>query len=295
MSTTNQDSEPLDLYEIALLLNYERASTEPRFRHAKLREVANEEVNFQTIALKHDIWDCRPAAKSGFVFDICPPKGTSSTSTGKGKQRGSSNDGSRADVDDGAEPDLPSNMLPNPVPLQLQFYSQKELETIYWQARGHDGCFICIALLQAFFDLYPSDTPLHVRTLNDDYVTKISTRAISEMDLVGPKLMTLVALLPTNQILTTRESSSMPHSVMGFSRPKEGNFNIETVLDMASMQFDDEGRGLNGRSTFVLESFMRGTTAPRKSRIALTWRTRKSLHVFRGPRILRGWNALRGG
>ncbi|KAF8660746.1 hypothetical protein AX16_001563 [Volvariella volvacea WC 439] len=268
MSTTlfTQDSEPLDLYEIALLLNYERASTEPRFRHAKLCEVANEEVNFQTIALKHDVWDRRPAAKTGFVFDISPPKGTSSTSTGKGKQRGSSNAG----VDDGAEPDLPSNMLPNPVPLQLQFYSQKELETIYWQARGHDGCFVCISLLQAFFDLYSSDTPLRVRTLNDDYVTKTSTRAILEMDFIGPKSMTLVALFPTNQVLTTGESSSMPHSVMVFGRSKEGN--IETVLDMASMQFGDHGRGLNGRSTFALESLD-------------AW----------GPRILRGWNALRGG
>jgi hypothetical protein len=32
--------ELLDLYDIAVLLNYERNITEPRFRHTKLREVA---------------------------------------------------------------------------------------------------------------------------------------------------------------------------------------------------------------------------------------------------------------
>jgi hypothetical protein len=32
--------EVLDLYDIAVLLNYERNTTEPRFRHTKLREVA---------------------------------------------------------------------------------------------------------------------------------------------------------------------------------------------------------------------------------------------------------------
>jgi hypothetical protein len=34
-------SKPLDLHEIATLLNYERYTTEPRFRYAKLREIAS--------------------------------------------------------------------------------------------------------------------------------------------------------------------------------------------------------------------------------------------------------------
>ena len=33
----------LELHDISLLLNYERASTEPRFRHTKLREVTTNE------------------------------------------------------------------------------------------------------------------------------------------------------------------------------------------------------------------------------------------------------------
>jgi hypothetical protein len=32
--------EVLDLYDIAVLLNYERVTTEPRFRYTRLREVA---------------------------------------------------------------------------------------------------------------------------------------------------------------------------------------------------------------------------------------------------------------
>jgi hypothetical protein len=44
----------------------------------------------------------------------------------------------------------------------------------------------------------------------------------------------------------------MMHAVVGFGAPGEAN--VVTVLDLASLQFGDAGRGLGGRSTFALES-----------------------------------------
>jgi hypothetical protein len=49
---------------------------------------------------------------------------------------------------DGVEssPDLPLNMLPEEVPKSLTSLDARQLETIYWQACGHDACYKSIAL-----------------------------------------------------------------------------------------------------------------------------------------------------
>lgn len=224
MSTAN--TEALDLYDISVLLNYERGSTEPRFRHTKLREVTRT-ANFQTIRLLH-----RPdynGERAGFVFDqVTPP--------------------SSAEEDR----DLPWNMLSSPPRPSLQNLTPKQLETIFWQARGHDSCFNCVALVQHFFDLYPADVSVRVRTSDGvEYLTKASNRVILEMTLIRPRLMTISAVLPANKTYLTGSEPTMVHAVVGFGESQSGN--ISTVLDLASMQFGEVGRGLGGRSTFVLE------------------------------------------
>jgi len=221
--------ETLDLYELALLLNYERASTEPRFRYAKLRETASASSDFKTVLLDVPDWKQASGPKTGFVFDKRTPPV------------------SARDV-----PDLPSNMLPNPIPANLQGLSEKEVETIYWQARGHDGCYKSITLLQHFFDLYPESTKLRIRTsAGVEFTTTASTRVILEVKLLRPKLLTLSCVLP-NQTYITGAGDTMLHAVAGFARLEDENVSI--VLDLASMQFGEAGRGLGGRSTFALES-----------------------------------------
>ncbi|KAJ7744101.1 hypothetical protein B0H16DRAFT_1858102 [Mycena metata] len=114
-------------------------------------------------------------------------------------------------------PDLPSNMLPSPVPANLNL-TPKQLETIYWQARDHDGCYKSVTLFQHFFDLYPSDVPL--------------PRAHPA------KRMTIAYVVGHQMHFTGSEDEA----------------NVSTILDLASLQFGDGGRGLGGRSTFALES-----------------------------------------
>ncbi|KAJ7751875.1 hypothetical protein DFH07DRAFT_1061745 [Mycena maculata] len=227
---TSSVRAPLDLYSIALLLNYERPSTEPRFRHAKLHDIATASSTFSTpvggTIQSEPEWVSCTGPKDAFVFE---------------------KDGSASDL-----PDLPSNMLPTPVPAHLNGLTPKTLETIFWQARGHDGCYICVTLLQHFFDLYSPDVALRVRTsAGTEYTTAASTRVILELKLFNPKLMTFVQVVNGGTYITGSEDTMM-HAVVGFAESMAGN--VSTILDLASMQFGDAGRGLGGRSTFALES-----------------------------------------
>ncbi|KAJ7038676.1 hypothetical protein C8F04DRAFT_1088300 [Mycena alexandri] len=225
--STNPNTSPLDLYSISLLLNYERASTEPRFRHAKLRQVVAASTPFSTpiadVVLTPE-WIASTGEKDGFIFEI------DTSASG---------------------PDLTSNMLPSPVPATLNRLTPKQLETIFWQARDHDGCYKSVTLLQHFFDLYPGDVPLRVRTsAGKDFITPASTRVILELELIRPKRMT-IAYVVGRQMHITGSEDTMMHAVAGFAAPDEAN--VSTILDLASLQFGDAGRGLGGRSTFALE------------------------------------------
>ncbi|KAJ7651850.1 hypothetical protein B0H17DRAFT_958247 [Mycena rosella] len=233
----------LDLYDLALLLNYERASAEPRFRYAKLREVASASSPFKTVVIPAPEWTDRTAPKDGFIFDKIPSQ----------------------KVNERYLPDLPSNMLVTPIRNpSVRSLTPKQIETIYWQARGHDGCFKCIVLLQHFFDLYPEGVRIRVRTSSGaEFTTLASSRCILEMVLLGPKLMTMSCILPS-QIYITGDEDTMVHAVMGFTDSSSSASDI--ILDMASLQFGDAGRGLGGRSTFVLES--RSDFGNRLNRIA---------------------------
>ncbi|KAJ7082825.1 hypothetical protein C8R43DRAFT_322913 [Mycena crocata] len=220
----------LDLYDISLLLNYERASNDPRFRHAKLREVASASSPFKTIIMPAAEWfDCE-TTKDGFVFDTIQPTSFSERNL----------------------PDLPSNMKQFPTHPSVQCLTPKDLERIYWQVRGFDSCFKPIALLQHFFALYPG-VKLRVRTSDGtDFVTFADLRNIQEMRMTGPKLMTVICMIG-GQVHITGDEASMVHSVMEFTNPDSAD-DSSVILDLSSLQFGDAGRGISGRSTSVLES-----------------------------------------
>jgi len=120
-------SDSLDLHSLAVLINYERASgpiSDPRFRYAKLREVASD-GKFSTVIFPDNQWDGVPdnRSKRGFLFDtILPP------------------------VDHDNEADLPTNILTPRSELSAASLSAEELETIFWEVRGHDGCYHSLAI-----------------------------------------------------------------------------------------------------------------------------------------------------
>ncbi|KAJ7655291.1 hypothetical protein DFH06DRAFT_1202142 [Mycena polygramma] len=94
------DEAPLDLYSIALLLNYECASADPRFRNTKLTDIATGSIPFTVTDVEAVVkyapeWRSYsgPGMKDGFIFS--------------------------RDAGDGG-PDLPSNLLPLPAPAHLK-------------------------------------------------------------------------------------------------------------------------------------------------------------------------------
>ncbi|KAH9487294.1 hypothetical protein JR316_0001364 [Psilocybe cubensis] len=230
-SNETSNSDILDLHDIALLLNYERASTEPRFRHAKLREVTNSD--FQTVRLLAPEWAAPNVPKTGMVFD--KPRRGSQTET---------------------RPDLPSNMLPDSPSPSLTSLNPKQLETLYWQARNHDGCYRTVTLFQHFIDLFPNPNtiPIRVRTIDNHgpkvYTVSAGARLILEMKLKEPSSLTLACVLPDNQTYISGGARVIDHAVLAFS---EDGQNIESILDLSSLQFGDVGRGCKGRGLFLLE------------------------------------------
>ncbi|KAH8593939.1 hypothetical protein B0O99DRAFT_596037 [Bisporella sp. PMI_857] len=129
------DLEELDLHDISLLLNYERAISDPKFKDTKLEEVAVSvgDVPFSTLPeFKALGWGIQKECV-GYLFvqeeDLLDSENRS--------------------------PDTPENMLPNPIPESLKGRSRYDLETIYWQARGYDSCYTSITLLRFFLDNFP--------------------------------------------------------------------------------------------------------------------------------------------
>ncbi|KAJ6501577.1 hypothetical protein C8R47DRAFT_1107920 [Mycena vitilis] len=240
--TKPSEDAPLDLYSIALLLNYESASADIRFRNTKLWDFASGSTPFavtddEKVAGYLPEWTAYsgPGTKDGFIFSRDPAGATG--------------------------PDLPSTMLPSRVPAHLKHLTQKQLETIFWQARGHDGCYRSVALLDHFFKLVSPDISVSVRIPNgQSFVVPAASRVILELKLVQPKRMTVSIIQGVGgAIHINGDEGTMDHAVVGFPAPASTSYildvrDISTVLDLSSLQFGDAGRGVRGRSTFVLES-----------------------------------------
>ncbi|KAJ8495282.1 hypothetical protein ONZ45_g12933 [Pleurotus djamor] len=150
-------------------------------------------------------------------------------------------------------PDTPENMLPTPIPDNLKSLTSKQIETIFWQARAHDGCFISVALLQHFFDLLPPRTLIRIRTAKGtEYTTPFYNRFILEMPFIQPNIMCMSVLIP-GATYHQGDSFEMTHAVMGFSE-HEYTDKITTIVDLSTMQFGESGRGMGGKGLVVIES-----------------------------------------
>ena len=235
-----KDEDVLDLHDIGLLLNYERVTTEPRFRHSKLRELIRPGEIPQTVVLAK-VWDDNTRPRTTFIFDRSPQHASKLDLTGP--------------------PDLPTNMLPIDLGAndRLNSLAAKELETIFWQARGHDGCYKSVTLLQHFFDMYPASTLIRIRhgpkdsrgkVPGETHVTTLDRRVILEMTLAKPRHCVMSSVCPENKTYISGESSIMVHAVVGFA-PLDVQ-NMTSVIDLSSMQFGDIGRGPGSKGQGLL-------------------------------------------
>jgi hypothetical protein len=230
------DSEHvLDLYDVAVLLNYERSTTEPRLRHTKLREVAFPGTQPQTVVLDSPVkqgWNNNPC--TWIILD-------------------------RQQLDTPNAPDLPTDLLRQDE-RKDNALSNEQLETLFHQARNHDGCYPAISLLQIFFGLFSAETKLRVRHAcyskqpGISYTTTISRRVIIEESFRSPKFTTAICVLPDHSMYVSGHEPQMKHAVVGFS-PHDSD-TVQSFLDLSSMQFGDIGRGPGpkGKQLFALDT-----------------------------------------
>lgn len=134
MASSRTEPEVLDLVDIAFLLHYGMFTTDPRLRGSKLLEVAYPGEQLTTAKLMtSDFLPNYGRSQTTILFEI------PSTQTPAGSAKG---------------PDLPSNMVSsesltlNP---KLNLLTPKQLETLFYQARGFTGCLTAAALLERFF------------------------------------------------------------------------------------------------------------------------------------------------
>lgn len=142
----------------------------------------------------------------------------------------------------------------NKCPLTTQ-----QLETIFYRVRAIDACGSMIELLQVFFSYFPSDTKLQVRhpgqgkEPGESYTTEIGQNVVIENTFINPKVSTLVMLPQAKKLMSTGHRPELVHAALGFKSLESGE--IESVLDLASMQFGDIGRGPGekGKMLFALD------------------------------------------
>ncbi|KZV94623.1 hypothetical protein EXIGLDRAFT_736515 [Exidia glandulosa HHB12029] len=243
---TYKQLEVLDLYDLALLLSYERYTLEPRFRHTVLFDVASGADEFvdSELANLDPLWQ-NPTKRSkriGFAFKV--------------------------DSHDDDARDTPDNMLPRSILLpRVHVLSARQIETIFYQARAHDACYASIALLQFLFALYDDDQPVRIRLgAGTGFLTLLAAHSTAKYILQEPMQMTMSIVLSQERPMLeprsmafsavtymTGEGDSMPHCVMAFDPITQfcDPDQKSAVLDLASMQFGDSGRGRG--ALFVLE------------------------------------------
>ena len=209
--------EPLDLVDIAVLLNYERVKTDPRFSDTELCEIAFPGETPRTIST-----DLGPRIRSWnnnerTWYVLCK--------TGMEKHK------------------RPANVVPSTL-------SAQQLETARYRIRAYDTCLFAARLLNAFFELFPDDTQLLIRHASKDkesgtsYVTSISNRRVIQKELINPKFSTIICTIRPSEkgnVKATGVESQMTHVYTTFFAP--GSQEVTSVLDMSSMQFGDAGRG----------------------------------------------------
>ncbi|PPQ68781.1 hypothetical protein CVT24_007724 [Panaeolus cyanescens] len=250
---TTYPDRVIDLHELGVLINYERASTDHRFRHIKLREVATIS-DFTTIKCSAIEWTTSPNHRLGLVYDKRPAQ--------------------PAGDNENPEPDLITNMVNDPIPPLLRHLTTRDLETFYWRTRHHDASQVTAVILQHFFDLFPPYTRVRIRTMapvipstrqlqpvsprdapinppkHIYYSTLVSDRKVIEFQITNPKQRTVIAVLPGSKPFITGGYGPIKHTILGFGPPASP---IETVYDLTSMQFGEEGKGNKRKGLFVLE------------------------------------------
>ncbi|KAF2663884.1 hypothetical protein BT63DRAFT_465516 [Microthyrium microscopicum] len=243
-------TEPLDLYDIALLISYEYTLAKPEFRGARLIDVTSRDKLFPMLPGWNEgipEWRVIPGqSREAYLFDKTIPNTSS-------------------------EPDSPSNLLwekmfpgdnipflRNGQPAAVSLLSPRELETIFYTSRNFNACGQTTGVLWRVLDMYSKDQRIRIRTTTGKmFTTTVDRRFFQRLILHRPKKLTVIVAkvhdsATEESVWFTGAKASMNHMTIGFFAEHENK--VSVVLDLSSMQFGELGRGLKSNGMFALES-----------------------------------------
>ncbi|KAL1746712.1 hypothetical protein HDZ31DRAFT_61908 [Schizophyllum fasciatum] len=265
--------ETLDLYDIALLLNYERLATNRRFRGAKLLDVARDGGPFTDERIKPH-WDRTGYFEKTAAAQITPGQPSFEFVSKLDEPRhgvsllfhlNHANRDPEADDESSAnilatavQRDVASGATSPPFRFSDLQLSDRERETLFHQSRDVGASESAVRLLQHFFSLYPADTLLRIRSYDrsePEYITTISHRLVLPYVLRGLRMHTISSFLSHDSPVCTSpgQDGRARHTVLTFGNAPARWDNIRTVVHLTSLEFGDAGRGVKGKGTFVLE------------------------------------------
>ncbi|KAF9042142.1 hypothetical protein BJ165DRAFT_1405852 [Panaeolus papilionaceus] len=237
----------VDLHDLLVLLNYERARRDRYFHNTRLQEITT--TTFQSRKINKNArtkWgQSDPSHRLGIVF-------------GSQMKRTVGNQQSE-------ELELPTNILKPPVPPSLSKLTLREQETIYWRSRNRGGSDTTTNLLECLFDTWPDTSPLlrvRIPPLGNkpaqEFLTSPYTRKAVEFTLIEPTEAT-VTVTPTKTFVNNASDEEVAYSVIGLTSldsSTSANMGdagpVDTIVDLSSMQHGDAGRGYHTEDAFIV-------------------------------------------
>jgi hypothetical protein len=169
--TTIGRPTPIPLRTLTVLLNYERCVSNPRFQNAGLFSSTFADPGLQLRApWTEQLLRDKPSSVQEVHFHMFKPTANSLTET----------------------PSATENISPA-APKNVKDLPRKDLESIYYEIRGHDGCFKAVGLYDAFFDLCPNDQQVSIQIKKEAPVLlNPFAHVMLKYKMTGPKLITII-------------------------------------------------------------------------------------------------------
>ncbi|TVY32412.1 hypothetical protein LSUB1_G008066 [Lachnellula subtilissima] len=218
--------EPIPLRTLTLLLNYERAVSDPRFVGMRLLESTEADPSLPRRLVKsdgiHEHFKGGPDTIEELHCNIFERHDEISTSS---------------------SPSPTCLVHPN-ASQEVQNLTLAKRELIFYQTRAHDQWFKAIGLYRVFFRIV---SPGSETQRPNDYVIKFSIN--------GPFLHVVTSTPKAtggagdSHIMTTGSKDSEEHGVLAFPCPGRKD-KQQFVVDMTRMEYGDVGRGTYGENYF---------------------------------------------
>ncbi|KAG4440083.1 hypothetical protein IFR05_004426 [Cadophora sp. M221] len=125
----------------------------------------------------------------------------------------------------------------------VKYLSRADLDLIFHETRGQNGCYNAIGMYQDFFALCPEGQQVSIQIANEE-PTLISATARSDSPRIDDKLW----------YTSSGAHSSENHCVLAFRHPSNGDiFSKENyyIVDMTRLQYGEAGYGTYGETYFL--------------------------------------------